>query len=114
MMLRIAIPIIDGRLCAHFGHCQMFALVDVDEDAKTIIKRDDQVPPPHEPGVLPRWLAENKVNLIIAGGMGQRAHQLFKAQDIGVIVGAPADTPEELIKKYLDKSLVTGVNLCDH
>ncbi len=113
-MIRIAIPIADGKLCAHFGHCETFALLEVDKTTHSIIKREDLVPPPHEPGVLPRWLAENRVNLIIAGGMGQRAHELFKGQGILVVVGAPANTPETLVNSYFDNTLITGANLCDH
>jgi len=25
--MKIAIPIADGKLCAHFGHCEQFSLV---------------------------------------------------------------------------------------
>ncbi|NLF18973.1 MAG: ATPase, partial [Lentisphaerae bacterium] len=28
--MRLAIPIADGRLSLHFGHCESFALIDVD------------------------------------------------------------------------------------
>ena len=52
----------------HFGHCERFALLDVDLDARAITVREDLTPPPHEPGVLPRWLAEQGVGLVLAGG----------------------------------------------
>ncbi|MBN2211845.1 MAG: hypothetical protein JW709_10665, partial [Sedimentisphaerales bacterium] len=63
---------------------------------------------------LPDLLHQQGVNVIIAGGMGQRAQQLFTQNDIEVIVGASAVTPEELITAYLDGSLKTGDNICDH
>ena len=72
----IAIPVANKALCMHFGHCQTFRLFEVD-DNNTITKIEDKVPPPHEPGVLPKWLGELNVNLVIAGGMGMRAQQLF-------------------------------------
>ena len=72
------------------------------------------VPPPHETGVLPKWLHDLGTNVIIAGGMGARALELFAQNNIKVIVGAPALAPEELVKQYLDNTLQAGGNVCDH
>lgn len=112
--MRIAIPLAGGQLAAHFGHCEKFALVDIDRGMKKILSRQDVIPPPHQPGLLPPWLAERGVNLVIAGGMGQRACDLFQAQNIEVLVGAPADTPESLVTNYLAGTLQAGQNVCDH
>ena len=110
--MKFAIPLAEGKLTAHFGHCQEFALVDVEDN--TIKNKQTMVPPPHEPGVLPRWLHEQGTNVIIAGGMGARALELFAQNGIKVLTGAPALTPEELVKQYLDSALLTGANVCDH
>ena len=72
------------------------------------------VPPPHEPGVLPRWLHKLGANVIIAGGMGAKALDLFAQDGIDVLTGAPPLAPEELVQQYLDNSLKTGGNVCDH
>jgi Mrp family chromosome partitioning ATPase/predicted Fe-Mo cluster-binding NifX family protein len=112
--MKIAIPIADGRLCMHFGHCEQFALVEVDEGAKAVRGTTYLTPPPHEPGVLPRWLHEQGANVIIAGGMGQRAQGLFSENGIQVIVGAPAETLEDVISAYLAGTLKVGQNVCDH
>lgn len=112
--MKIALPLVHGRLSMHFGHCDQFALVDVDEAGKQIVETSHLPSPPHEPGALPRWLHEQGAELIIAGGMGRRAQQLFAEQGIRVVVGAPADAPEALVAAYLDGSLVSGENLCDH
>jgi predicted Fe-Mo cluster-binding NifX family protein len=110
--MKFAIPLAEGKLTAHFGHCQEFAFVDV-EDNK-IRSKEHRVPPPHEPGVLPRWLQELGTDIVIAGGMGARALDLFAQNGIKVLTGAPSLSPEELVQQYLDNSLQTGVNLCDH
>jgi predicted Fe-Mo cluster-binding NifX family protein len=112
--MRIAIPLADGKLSAHFGHCQQFALLDVDEKTKKVTRKQMLTPPPHEPGLLPRWLHEQGADTIIAGGMGQRAQGLFNDQGIKVVVGAPAETPEKLAADHLAGILQAGVNLCDH
>ena len=54
------------------------------------------------------------MNMIIAGGMGQRAQGLFVEHGIRVFVGAPADTPERLVGDYLAGTLKVGANVCDH
>ena len=112
--MRIAIPIANGRLSAHFGHCEEFALIDVDSDNKTVLGREMLPAPEHQPGLLPRWLAERGANVIIAGGMGMRAQGLFAEQDIQVVIGAPAEEPETIVQAYLNGSLKTGENICDH
>ena len=110
----IAIPLAGGRLCMHFGHCEQFALLDVDTQTKEIVNSRHIDPPPHEPGLLPRWLHEQGVNLVIAGGMGGRAQGIFAEQGIEVLVGAPAESPDTLARSYLDGTLQSGENTCDH
>ncbi|MEJ2069803.1 MAG: iron-sulfur cluster carrier protein MrpORP [Syntrophobacterales bacterium] len=109
---KAAVPLAAGVLCNHFGHCEQFAVLQV-EDGQ-IGATEFHTPPPHEPGVLPRWLGELGVNLIIAGGMGQRALSLFTDQGIRVITGAPSQDPAALVQSYLAGSLMTGPNVCDH
>ncbi|MBN1939038.1 MAG: NifB/NifX family molybdenum-iron cluster-binding protein [Candidatus Aminicenantes bacterium] len=112
--MKIAIPLAGGKLSLHFGHCERFALIEVDPATKKILGRTDLEAPPHEPGLLPAWLAERGAGVIIAGGMGGRAQGLFAQKGIEVVVGAPAETPEKLAEAYLNGTLETGGNLCDH
>lgn len=107
-----AVPVAEGRLCSHFGHCDQFALVETENGQ--IKGKTMHTPPPHEPGVLPAWLHEMGAKIIIAGGMGSRAQGLFNENGIKVVTGAPQDTPESLVKQYLTDNLVTGANVCDH
>ena len=112
--MKIALPVADGKLCMHFGHCQQFALVDVDEKEKKVNSTSFLDPPPHEPGVLPAWLKEQGADYIIAGGMGSRAQDLFTNYGIKVVVGASSDSPESIVDDFLNDRLVAGVNACDH
>jgi predicted Fe-Mo cluster-binding NifX family protein len=112
--VKIAIPLADGRLAMHFGHCEQFALVDVDEATHQHRGTELLTPPAHEPGVLPAWLHEQGAEVIIAGGMGQRAQQLFSQNGIRVVYGVESDTPETIVKAFLDGAIVSGKNLCDH
>jgi len=112
--MRIAIPVSENKLDPHFGHCQVFALVDVDREAKKIVAHTTVDAPPHEPGVLPAWLAGQGAHLVLAGGMGTRAIQLFAEHGVEVIVGVPSLDPESLARSYLDGEIGTGTNACDH
>ena len=112
--MKIAIPVTNEKVSSHFGHCEHFAVIDVDPDDKKINSQQLLTPPPHEPGLLPKWLSELSVSLVIAGGMGRRAQQLFSQNNIDVIVGASDNTPQELVLKYLDGQLQCGENICDH
>lgn len=112
--MKIAIPIVDGQLCLHFGHCAHFALVDVDETSKKLVAQKLVEPPPHEPGVLPKWLHDQGATVILAGGMGSRAQQLFAQNGIQVVVGCQPAKPGTLVDAFLAGELVTGDNACDH
>ncbi|MFC1761983.1 NifB/NifX family molybdenum-iron cluster-binding protein [Planctomycetota bacterium] len=112
--IRFAVPTAQGQLCMHFGHCEAFTIVDVDSETKEIAREEALTPPVHEPGVLPRWLADQQVEIVIAGGMGQRAQSLFTQSGIKVLTGASSASPADVVTAYMNDSLETGDNLCDH
>ena len=113
--MKIAIPLAEGRLSVHFGHCQEFALFDVDIEKKEIIGQErEPAPEDHEPGALPNWLIDKGVNMVIASGMGSRAIGILEQRGIKVNIGTPSDEPEKVIKLYLDGTLELGENICDH
>lgn len=108
----IAIPTINEQLCSHFGHCEKFAVFHAEDSAvKEVLYLD---PPPHEPGVLPAWLASQGVTHVISGGMGHRAISLFRQQNIVVITGAETKPARTVVDEYLSNNLSTGDNACDH
>lgn len=111
--MKFAVPTNQGKLCAHFGHCEAFALIDTDTAGK-VVNETYVTPPPHEPGLLPPWLSQQGVNCIIAGGMGSRAQQLFAQQGVRVVTGAQGENPKEIVEQYLKGILQTGANTCDH
>lgn len=107
-----AIPTIEKQLCAHFGHCEQFAIIET-EDQK-IKNIQYHTPPVHQPGTYPRFLAEKGVSTIIAGGMGIKAQDIFAQNNIEVFMGIDSLNPESLVGMYLNNQLKNGENLCDH
>ncbi|MHB0979845.1 MAG: iron-sulfur cluster carrier protein MrpORP [Thermoleophilia bacterium] len=113
--VRFAVPVSDGLLCPHFGHCQEFALIDVDKASNRVLGTITIPAPEHEPGLLPAWLADKGAGFIIAGGMGSRAQQLFAEEGVTVVTGAsPTSDPATVVRQFLEGALVTGDNVCDH
>ena len=112
--MRYAVPVSNGRLATHFGHCEQFALIDVDEATNTIVRKELVDSPGHQPGLLPVWLAEEGASAVIAGGMGSRAQALFSENNIQVIVVALEDDPEQIVLDYIVGTLAAGDNICDH
>lgn len=100
------------NLSEHFGHCQKFAFVDVDNNSITNITILD--PPEHQPGTYPRWVADNGATDVIAGGMGPMAVNLFNEAGVNVFVGASLDTPTNLVNNFLAGKLRLNANFCDH
>jgi len=113
-MIQIAVPVENGLLSAHFGHCEAFAIVTADEATKKIVSTRKIPAPPHQPGFLPGWLHEQGADFILAGGMGMRAQQLFTERGIQVVIGVPTDTAEALATAFLEGRLAAGPNPCDH
>ncbi|MDD2242606.1 MAG: NifB/NifX family molybdenum-iron cluster-binding protein [Bacteroidales bacterium] len=112
MNKKIAIPMEKGVLCAHFGHCEYFAIVTVENDL--VVKSQEEVPPAHEPGLYPKWIASFGVTDVIAGGMGQKAIDLFNGQNINVFVGSPIEAADKIVEAFLAGTLSLNANYCDH
>jgi len=107
-----AVPTTGKQLCAHFGHCEEFAIIET--NGEKIEKVEYLKPPVHQPGTYPRFLSGKGVTTIISGGMGIKAQEIFAQNNIEVFFGIDSDIPEKLVEKYLKDQLVSGQNLCDH
>ena len=95
---RIAIPSVetgglDGQRSGHFGHCDVFTLVDVEGgEIKNVTSIPNQG---HVQGgcmVPVNLLAEHKVNALIVGGIGMRPLMGFR--QVGIDVYHDANRPE--------------------
>lgn len=111
--MKICIPVdIENILDAHFGHCRFLYVATINDGEVESVEK--LVPPPHEPGLLPQWLSERNITDILAGGMGQKAMQLFNSKGISVFTGAPKQTADKLVEAFLKGSLSFEANACAH
>jgi len=109
--MRVAISTDGENVAAHFGRCEAYTLVDL-EDGE--VANRERIPNPgHEPGFLPGYLAERNVSCIVAGGMGPRAQTLFDEKGIRTVVGV-SGALDETIEALRRGELRSGESLCDH
>ncbi|HHU77028.1 MAG TPA: hypothetical protein GXZ24_09095 [Firmicutes bacterium] len=106
---RIAIATEGTGVAQHFGRCQAYTIVDIEDgrEVNSIVSTS----PGHQPGFLPGYLREKGVNCVIAGGMGPRAQGLFAEQGIYTIIGVTGSV-KDAVRDYLRGNLTAGVDLC--
>ncbi|HHY11181.1 MAG TPA: dinitrogenase iron-molybdenum cofactor [Firmicutes bacterium] len=109
--MRIAVASDGDKVSLHFGKCPEYRVFHVEEGK--VVKQDTLKNPGHQPGVLPKFLAEHDIDCIIAGGMGPRAEDLFKSYGIKVVTGA-LGAVDKVVSSYLAGTLVTAGSSCDH
>lgn len=111
MMEKIAVPTEGQKVASHFGHCSKFTICRAENGSISDISSIDN--PGHRPGFLPGFLGEKGIDIVLAGGMGSRAINLFKQQGIEVVTGARGDV-KECLNSYVNGQLTTEDNACDH
>ncbi len=100
----------EGRMVTeHFGHCEGFALFEIENDQ---IKSRQFIPNPgHRPGFLPVFLHDNGIDVIISGGMGGGAIDIFNEKGMTIVTGASGDA-ETAVKRYLQGDLKSTGGVC--
>lgn len=113
-LVRIAVPVAGGKLTVHFGHAEQFMIFDVDRQGRRVVRSEVLPAPEHKPGLLPQWLKDQGVKVVLAGGMGTRAKDLLAENGVEVLIGVPSQVPSALVEAYIAGTLTTGENVCDH
>lgn len=108
-MMRIAVAAMGNTVAGHFGHCETFILFDT-ENGK-IVKEDPVPNPGHRPGFLPNFLADRGAKVIITGGMGGGAVEIFNERDVEVILGVQGDA-RTAVETYLRGELKSTGSIC--
>jgi predicted Fe-Mo cluster-binding NifX family protein len=107
--MRIVISTEDDSVSAHFGRCPSFTLIEVKEGE--LVQREVVPNPGHQPGFLPEYFRKQGVDMIVAGGMGQRAKILFSDNGIETVVGVSGKV-DDAITRICSGTLTGGESLC--
>jgi len=107
--MKIAVASDGNNVTEHFGHCESFQIFTC--EGNTIISNQRFDNPGHQPGFLPNYLHKLGVNVIISGGMGGGAINIFNENNIEVIIGATGDA-KTAVESYLKGELQSTGSVC--
>lgn len=109
--MKIAIACNNERVAEHFGHCENFAIYEIVDNK--IVEKNIIPNPGHKPGFLPNYLNDLGVKVIIAGGMGKGAVDIFQEKNIEVITGATGEI-DIVIQAKMTGTLISDEVVCEH
>ncbi len=109
--MRLAIATEGNYVSEHFGHCEGFTVFEIEE--QNIKKKEFLNSPAHVKGLLPKYLKERGVDVIVSGGMGQGAIDLFKQYGIEVYTGV-SGVVENIVMRYMSGVLVSSNVVCSN
>ncbi|MDD3947680.1 MAG: NifB/NifX family molybdenum-iron cluster-binding protein [Clostridia bacterium] len=105
----IAVACEGASVTEHFGHCESFMLFDTEGDT---IKSAVSLPNPgHRPGFLPKFLKAQGAEVILSGGMGGGAIDIFNELGVQVVTGASGEA-RQAVESYLRGKLVSSGTVC--
>ncbi len=105
----VAIPTEGNMVCPHFGHCEEFTMYDTNTRVLSSLAN-----PGHQPGFLPGFLKQQGAELVIAGGMGGRAQELFAEHGIQLIVGVAGSIQDVIARFEKGELKSTGAVCSEH
>lgn len=107
--MKIAVAAMGTSVAGHFGHCENFIMFET-ADGK-IVSQESIPNPGHRPGFLPNFLADNGAEVIISGGMGGGAIDIFNQRGVEVIVGVEGEACTA-VEAYLVGQLHSTGSIC--
>lgn len=110
--MRIAVASMNRQVSPHFGHCEKFRIFEV-KDNQIINISEIENPAQHTHGQIPAMLIQQRVNVLIAGGIGGGAKQLLRQGNIEVFSGISGDG-DRAVNLYLSGKLVDADTDCGH
>lgn len=114
-MIKIAIPSKANQIDNHFGHCEYFSIVELNDQLK--ITKQYTMAAAENCGCksnLALDLAADGVSVLLAGGIGQGAISKLKSVNIEVLAGF-SGTIEEVIERWKSKDYQVDISVCrDH
>ena len=107
--MKVAVASEGQSVSGHFGHCESFTIYEV--EAGKVLSKENKPNPGHRPGYIPLFLKDLGANVIIAGGMGEMAQQLFNENGIAAFVGVQG-LCDEAVQRFVDGKLESTGSVC--
>ncbi len=109
--MRYAIATDGDQVAPHFGRCERYEILDIENEQ--VVARKQMECPAHEPGLLPRLLKEQGAQVVICGGAGANAVNLFAASGVGMFLGVSGSL-DQVVAAIIAGELVGGDSMCEH
>ncbi|MFY9199051.1 MAG: NifB/NifX family molybdenum-iron cluster-binding protein [Acutalibacteraceae bacterium] len=109
--MKIAVASMGNMVAGHFGHCENFNIYEVEN--QEIVSEKSIPNPGHKPGFLPNFLNDMGVNVIVSGGMGAGAIEIFSEKKIEVVTGA-SGIAKNAAQNFVKGSLKSTGTVCNH
>lgn len=110
--MRIAVTYEDGQIFQHFGHTEQFKVYDVEEGKVIASEVVDTNGNGH--GALAGFLFNDKVDVLICGGIGAGAQMALAQAGIRLYGGAAGDA-DAAVEAFLKDELVYNPDVkCNH
>jgi len=113
-MKKIALPSSGSYVDSHFGHCEAFTIVTLDDAGKVTSK--ENVPSPAGCGCksdIVSTLASKGVTVMLAGNLGQGARNVLSSHGIEVFSGF-SGTVDEAIAGYVSGDRGSDITCTEH
>ena len=105
---------LESAVAHHFGRCPFYVSVDVEDgEVKNTQTKENPFFSSHEPGVVPQYIAGEKADVMIAGGMGPRAIEWFAQLGVKAVTGV-AGTVRDALDDYLNGKLTSADSCGEH
>lgn len=112
-IMKIAVPSCQNRVDEHFGHCEYFRVLNINE--KNEIISEETVASPAGCGCksdIARTLAQMGVKMMLAGNMGQGAVNVLNSCGIDVLRGCTGEV-KEVAEQWLSGRLKDSGIACE-
>lgn len=112
--MKVAIPVKDGEIFPHFGKADAFRIYDIDKDAARVEGSVEMQPEASGHGYLADFLKAQGVNVVVCGGIGDRAVSALSEAGIETVPGVTG-LADEAAKSLAQGTLEGGAGaVCDH
>lgn len=113
-MKKIALPTRNGMIDNHFGHCEFYTIVTVNEENQVVMT--ENIPSPQGCGCksnIASKLQADGITVMLAGNMGMGALEKLSSCGINVIRGCSGPIME-VVTAYLNGNIQDSGESCHH
>jgi predicted Fe-Mo cluster-binding NifX family protein len=104
---------LDSKVSLHFGRCPYYVLVDVEGDEiKAVREMENPHHQYHQPGQVPAFIQSHNADVMLSGGMRNKAIRLFQQHGIETATCVNG-TVRTTLKSYLAGELHGAAPCCE-